>query len=87
VGDTFITNSGVTNSEEDNIAFIGEFNILGKWHLKPNLSLRAGFEILYVDSVALAPHQVNFIPGGFSPIADDGDIFCMGSSLGIEYYR
>jgi len=42
---------------------------------------------LYVDSIALAPSQVNFIPGGFLPIADDGDIFCMGSSLGVEYYH
>jgi hypothetical protein len=87
VGETVITNSGETDSQEDNISFIGEFQVLGKWHLKPNLSLRAGFEILFVDSIALAPHQVNFIPGGFLPIADDGDIFCMGSSLGIEYYH
>jgi hypothetical protein len=87
VGETVITNSGITDAQEDNISFIGEFQFLGKWHLRPNLSLRAGFEVLFVDSIALAPYQVNFIPGGFLPIADDGDIVGMGSSLGIEYYH
>ncbi len=94
--DTEVLNSAdIVNDREDNISFIGEFQVLGKWHLRPNVSLRAGFEILYVDSVALAPHQVNFVrtpPDGFgntgyTPIAGDGDIFCIGSSLGIEAYR
>lgn len=94
--DTNILNSGqVVNSREDNISFIGEFQVLGKWHLRPNMSIRAGFEVLYVDSIALAPHQVNFVRQpidglgntGYTPIAGDGDIFCMGSSLGIEVYR
>ncbi|HMP07063.1 MAG TPA: BBP7 family outer membrane beta-barrel protein [Lacipirellulaceae bacterium] len=79
--------TGVTDSTEDNLSFVVEFQVLGKWHLRPNLSLRAGFEILFIDSVALAPHQVNFVPGGYAPIADDGDIFAIGSSFGIEAYR
>jgi hypothetical protein len=87
VGETTVINSGVTRSTEDNLAFVGEFQVRGKWHLRPNLSLRAGFEILYVDSIALAPHQINFIPGGYESIAADGDIFAIGSSVGIEAYR
>jgi hypothetical protein len=82
-----VTTGAVNTGVEPNISFIGELQVLGKWHLRPNVSLRAGFEILYVDSIALAPSQINFVTPGYLPIADDGDIFCMGSSIGIEMYR
>jgi hypothetical protein len=86
-GPDLIASRGTTDSREDNMSFIGEAEFLVKWHLRPNLSIRAGCEILYVDSIALAPFQVNFVPGGYSPIADDGDIFCIGSVIGLEAYR
>jgi hypothetical protein len=79
--------TGATRSTEDNLSFVGEAQLLAKWHLRPNLSIRAGMEMLFVDSVALAPHQINFVPGGYTPIADDGDIFGIGSVFGIEAYR
>ncbi len=78
---------GVTNSTQNALAFIGECELLAKWHLRPNVSLRAGFELLYVNKLALGPHQLNFIRGGYPPIADDDDIVCMGTALGIEAYR
>lgn len=86
VGETTILNSGETDSTEDNLSFVGEAGILGKWHLRPNISLRAGLDILYIESIALAPFQVNFIPGGYSAIASGGDSVYMGGSLGIESY-
>ena len=86
IGETVITNSGVTNSREDDLAFVGEAQLLAKWHLRPNVSLRAGFELLFIDSIALAPHQINFVPGGFPQIATSGDSVYMGSSFGIESY-
>ena len=82
-----VSTGEVNTGDQPNISFIGETEVLGKWHLRPNVSLRAGFQIIYVDSIALAPHQVNFVTPGYLPIADDGDIFCMGSSIGIEMYR
>lgn len=86
VGETTVVNSGVTNSREDDLSFIGEFQVTGKWHLRPNLSLRAGFEMLFVDSIAVAPYQLNFIPGGFTQIAAASDSVYMGTSLGVESY-
>lgn len=86
VGTDAIRNSGLTNSEEDDLSFIGEVETLAKWHLRPNVSLRAGMGLFLVESVALAPHQVNFIPGGFAPIANGGDSVFVGGSLGIESY-
>jgi hypothetical protein len=86
VGETVITNSGATNSREDDLAFFGEANVMAKWHLRPNVSLRAGLELLFIDSIALAPYQVNFIEGGFEQIAASGDNVYLGTSFGVESY-
>ncbi len=86
VGETTILNSGVTNSEEDDLSFFGEAQLVGKWHLRPNVSIRAGLELLFVDSIALAPNQINFIPGGFTQIAASGDSTYLGTTFGIESY-
>lgn len=86
VGETTILNSGETDSTEDNLSFVGETNLIAKWHLRPNISIRAGMELLYIESIALAPFQVNFIPGGYSAIAAGGDSIYMGGSFGVESY-
>jgi hypothetical protein len=86
VGQSTIVNSGETDSTEDNLSFVGEASLMTKWHLRPNISLRAGLEVLYIESIALAPFQVNFIPGGYSAIAAGGDNVYMGGSFGVESY-
>ena len=86
VGESIVLNSGRTDSTEDDLAFVGDFQLIGKWHLRPNLSLRAGVECLFVDSIALAPFQLNFIPGGYKPIAGSGDSVFLGTSFGVESY-
>lgn len=74
------------NGEEDTLAFVGEARVTGRWHIKPNLSIRAGLEILFIDSIALAPFQVNFIQNSNLPIVESGDSVYMGTSLGVEGY-
>jgi len=84
VGETMITNSGATNAEEDDLSFVSEAQLMAKWHLRPNVSLRAGLEMLFIDSIALAPYQLNFIPGGYDQIANSGDSVFLGTSFGVE---
>lgn len=86
VGETTILNSGVTNAEEDDLSFFGEAQLQGKWHLRPNVSIRAGLDLIFIDSIAVAPFQLNFIPGGFEQIAASADSVYMGTSFGIESY-
>ena len=43
------------------ISWIGEAEVLGRYHITPNCSLRAGLEFMVIDSLALAPRQINFI--------------------------
>ena len=69
----------------DELSWIGQAQAVGKWHLTPNFSLRAGLEVLYITSVALAPHQVTFVTN-YNDIATSGDPFYLGCSVGFEGY-
>ncbi len=80
-----LTSGGAVQSE-DTLSFIGESSVIGKWHLRPNLSLRVGLEVLYVTSVALAQNQINFIPSGTSALSSSGDPAYLGGLIGFEGY-
>ena len=86
--------SGSTDTHDDAISLLSELRVQGKWHLRPNFSFRAGAELLYVKSVALAPYQVNFVPGDYSVIttnvsstasSEQYSLF-LGFSAGFEGY-
>ena len=67
------------------LGFLGEFNILGAYQIRSNLAIRASFDLLYVDQLALAPNQITFqIP---VPPNVDHTAFLLytGGSLGMEY--
>jgi hypothetical protein len=76
---------GAVEGEYD-MSFVGEASLTAKWHLRPNVSLRSGLEVLFVDGIALAPHQINFVPGTYRSIAHNGDSVFLGASLGLESY-
>jgi hypothetical protein len=71
--------------KEDELSFIGEFKLLGRFHVTPSISLRAAYEMMYLESVALAPYQANFIPV-FAFLNTTGDPFYHGASFGLEGY-
>ena len=81
----FAANAFTTRMAEDQISAILESRVIAKWHLRPNFSLRASYEGLYVTSVALATHQITFNPV-FSKLATSGDPFFHGASFGFEGY-
>jgi hypothetical protein len=70
---------------EDELSFLAEWHATGRWHVTPNFSLRCGLDLLYFESVALAPHQINFLPV-YNQITTSGDPVYMGGSLGFECY-
>lgn len=71
--------------KENELSFIGEARMLGRFHLTPNMSLRAGYELMFMESVALAPSQATFIPE-FAFLNTTGDPFYHGASFGFEGY-
>lgn len=72
------------NSESE-LSFMGEAEVLGRWHITPNASLRCGLEFLVLDSLALAPRQIDFI-GGTNHIETGGNPWYIGGLLGFECY-
>ncbi len=74
--------------EGDELSFVGETAFIGKWHLKPNFSLRASLEVLFVSSTALAPSQLRgtFLPTGPTQIVSADDSTFLGGSIGFEGY-
>lgn len=79
------TNDFDRRSTEDELAFVGESTLLGRWHLSPNFSLRAGWEMFFLESLAMAPTHLNFIDDT-SSIRTGGYSFYVGGSLGFEGY-
>jgi hypothetical protein len=71
--------------KEDELSFIGEFKLLGRFHVTPSFSLRAAYEVMYLESVALAPSQANFVPE-FAFLNTSGDPLYHGASFGLEGY-
>jgi hypothetical protein len=70
---------------EQQLSFLGEFRLQGRYHLLPNVSLRAGYEMLLITSAALAPNQATFITDT-TYLNTTGNPFYHGASFGLEYY-
>ncbi len=71
----------------DNLAFVGESSVRFKWHIKQNLSLRLGMEVLYANAMALAPFQIDFSTAdGPGTLRSGQDSVYLGTSIGVEGY-
>ncbi len=60
-------------------AFLGEIDVLATWELTQRLALRVGYQMLWLDGVALASN--NFLSGQNN---SSGALFCHGATGGIE---
>ena len=80
------TASGETSLEGDNLAWIGEAALIGRWHIRQNFSLRASLEVLHLAGVAIAPDQIDFIPSGSTSIGMNSDLVYLGGAIGVESY-
>ena len=80
--DDFDADLRLTNDE---LSFIGEAKVVARWHLLPDFSLRAAYEMMYVTAQALAPNQSTFI-NDFSYLNTSQDPFYHGASFGFEGY-
>jgi hypothetical protein len=80
--DDFDADLRLTNDE---LSFIGEAKLVARWHLLPDFSLRAAYEMMYVTAQALAPNQSTFI-NDFAYLNTSQDPFYHGASFGFEGY-
>ena len=75
-----------TTSKQTGTAFVGEINFAVTRQLTDVWSLRGGYNLLWIENVALAPDQLDFvnIPGGGTVLNDNGGVFLHGASVGIQ---
>jgi hypothetical protein len=73
------------NVSQAEISWLGEAEVLGRYHITPNISFRAGLEFMVLDSLALAPRQINFVNES-NWIETGGNPWYMGGLFGFECY-
>ena len=76
---------GQVNQRDNNTAFLGEVGLVGIYQLTDTIAIRGGYQLLWLDGVALASEQVrttNVITGTGADI--HGDVFFHGALIGVE---
>ena len=89
VNGTLVAPGSSLSDSKSTVSFLGEMGITGAYQLTTCLSLRAGYHLLYVSQVALAPHQTNNtnLNSGLVSTDTGGDLFAHGAVLGLELVR
>ncbi len=97
VTSSFSTTDGapsfVESAKDDQVAFISEASFKVVADILPSLSIKGGYEVLFMNSLALAgdnfnpgsPYDNPAVPARVAFIADQGDALLHGWNLGIEY--
>jgi hypothetical protein len=79
------------SADDNSVAFVGEGGVSVVADLLPSFSFRAGYEVLFLNSIALGANNFNSIapfPGGgvrVPFVEDDGKALYHGFHAGVEY--
>ena len=76
----------------DRLAFLTEGNVSVVADITPNISLRAGYDVLFINTVALAPNNFNSDNEAFfgagprnAILIEESSVLYHGANLGFEY--
>ncbi len=75
----------------DHVSFIGEGGVSLVCDILPSWSLKAGYDVLFINTVALAPNNVNFdnqifLGGSRTPVLlEESSVLYHGANLGLEF--
>lgn len=69
-----------------NVAFVGDLNFTGIYQINSTWGLRAGYNLIWIEGVALAPDQLDFTntPDSGTNLVTSGGVFLQGINLGAE---
>jgi hypothetical protein len=76
-----------TGGTADRLAAILELGVNGSFDVCDHLTVRAGYNFLYLSGVALAPEQLDSRPniaGSRQSVSAGGSIFMYGPSTGFD---
>ncbi len=76
-------------TEDEEAAFVTDMRLEGRYHLTNCTALTLGYQLMWVDGVALAPEQLDFTttPTSGSALNADGTIFYHGAYFGFLITR
>ena len=82
-GGATITDQGSTGS----VAFVGEIDFYALYQISQNVAVHGGYQLLWIDGVALASDQAIRSSGGVlgTGIEADGSLFYNGVLVGIDF--
>jgi hypothetical protein len=77
---------GATSSWGTGVGFIGDINMSAIYRLTDVWGIRAGYNLIWIDGLALAPNQFDFTVNSNSGtnLVSGGGIFMQGANLGLE---
>lgn len=67
-----------------NVAFVADMNFSGAIHLDETWSLRAGYNLFWIEGVALATGQLDFADPPSTDVSTSGGFFAHGLNFGVE---
>lgn len=86
IDDDYIGFVGPEAQGNDKVSFISELQFLLTWQLSHNFTLRGGYEMMFVEGVAIAMDNFNpTITERVPWMADGGSLFYDGFMVGAEY--
>jgi hypothetical protein len=73
-------------SSDTDLAFVGDLNLTAIYHLNRVWGVRAGYNLIWIEGVALAADQLDFSNtiGSGTHLADGAGVFLHGVNVGLE---
>lgn len=81
--ENLITRTDVQSLDDETLTFLGEANIYVAYYLRPNTSMRLGYNVLYMNGLATATNNMGLV-GGFSKFELTGDSLYHGLNFGFN---
>ncbi len=76
-----------TSTAGDNVAFVSQINLSAIYRLTDIWSVKAGYNVIWIEGLALAPDQLDFnfasSPSG-NQLTNTGGLFLQGANVGLE---
>ncbi|MBC7819724.1 MAG: BBP7 family outer membrane beta-barrel protein [Planctomycetaceae bacterium] len=75
------------STSRSGVAFVGQGNLSGLYALTNVWNLRAGYNVIWIEGLALAPDQLDFnfaTAGSGTRVNNDGGLFLHGVNVGLE---
>jgi hypothetical protein len=71
-------------ASDTQLGFLAELGLVASYHFRPNIALRASYDFLYVQGLALGPQQLQFNFADPPDVVSGNHIFYDGASVGLE---